>query len=254
MLRKRLIGVITVRNGWAVQSISYCRYLPLGRPWWIAEQLDRWGVDEILVQVIDRTSRGMGPDFELLDELQRARLSTPLIYGGGVTSKADAIAAVNAGADRITLDAVLHDTPHEVKEIAEYLGAQAVIASLPVTYQGDDIAWYDYRARESRKFSKELLRLFADAVVSEALIIDWEHEGQPKSFQDSLIRNLPFEVPLIVFGGISESAQVQCLLADVSVVAVAIGNFLNYHEHAVQHLKASVLENVSRTPHYQTTL
>jgi cyclase len=32
MLRKRLVGMVTVRDGWAVQSIGYARYLPLGRP------------------------------------------------------------------------------------------------------------------------------------------------------------------------------------------------------------------------------
>ena len=32
MLKKRLIGVVTVRRGWAVQSFGYKRWLPLGRP------------------------------------------------------------------------------------------------------------------------------------------------------------------------------------------------------------------------------
>ena len=32
MIKKRLIGVITVRQGWAVQSFGYQRHLPLGRP------------------------------------------------------------------------------------------------------------------------------------------------------------------------------------------------------------------------------
>ena len=50
MIRKRLIGVITVKGGWAVQSFGYARHLPLGRPEILAENLDRWGADEILVQ------------------------------------------------------------------------------------------------------------------------------------------------------------------------------------------------------------
>ena len=55
MLKKRIIGSIAVLNGWAVQSISYNRYLPLGRPEVIAQNLDRWGADEILIQCIDRS-------------------------------------------------------------------------------------------------------------------------------------------------------------------------------------------------------
>jgi imidazole glycerol phosphate synthase subunit HisF len=44
-------------------------------------------------------------------------------------------------------------------------------------------------------------------------------------------------VPLIVFGGISEPMQASSLLALPQVAAVAIGNFLNYTELAVQQFK-----------------
>jgi len=54
MVRKRLIGVITVIDNMAVQSFGYNRYLPLGDPGILAENLDRWRADEILVSCIDR--------------------------------------------------------------------------------------------------------------------------------------------------------------------------------------------------------
>ena len=60
MLRKRLIAVVTVLDGLAVQSFGYQRYLPLGKPECLVENLDRWGVDEIFVQVIDRSARNLG--------------------------------------------------------------------------------------------------------------------------------------------------------------------------------------------------
>ncbi len=66
MLRKRLVGVVTVMGGHAVQSFRYERYLPLGRPEVLIENLDRWGADEILLQCIDRGRDGVGPDFPLL--------------------------------------------------------------------------------------------------------------------------------------------------------------------------------------------
>ena len=82
MLRKRLIAVVTVLDGLAVQSFGYQRYLPLGKPECLVENLDRWGVDEIFVQVIDRSARNLGPDLGLLLRLGSLGLETPLIYGG----------------------------------------------------------------------------------------------------------------------------------------------------------------------------
>ena len=94
MIRKRLVGVVTVRDGWAVQSFGYRRYLPLGRPEVLVENLDRWGADEIVLQCIDRTRGNAGPDLALLERVSRRGLATPLIYGGGIRNAADAIAVL----------------------------------------------------------------------------------------------------------------------------------------------------------------
>ena len=58
MLRKRLLGAVVVRQGWAVQSFGYRRWLPLGRPECLVENLDRWGADGIVVLAIDRGDQG----------------------------------------------------------------------------------------------------------------------------------------------------------------------------------------------------
>ena len=98
MLKKRLIGVVTVKNGWAVQSFGYQKYLPLGKPECLVENLDRWGTDEILVQVIDRSLTERGPDFELLEKLGRLGLGTPLIYGGGIRNVEEGMKVIQSGA------------------------------------------------------------------------------------------------------------------------------------------------------------
>jgi cyclase len=72
MLKKRIVGVIPIRNGIAVQSFRYNSYLPLGDPLIIAENLDRWGIDEILLHNIDRTKKKLGPDIILLESTQEA--------------------------------------------------------------------------------------------------------------------------------------------------------------------------------------
>src|SRR5690349_12519530 len=105
MIGKRIVGVVTVKDGWAVQSFGYNRYLPLGRPEVLVENLDRWGADEILLQCIDRSAAGLGPDMALLDRIGRRGLSTPMIYAGGVRHDQDAVDVVNAAADRVAVDA-----------------------------------------------------------------------------------------------------------------------------------------------------
>lgn len=241
MIKKRLVGVVTVRDSVAVQSFGYRRYLPLGKPEVLVENLDRWGADEILVQCIDRTRAGGGPDFDLLEKVARKGLSTPLIYAGGIRSTNDGVRAIQAGADRVCVDALLHDTPEVVAGLAERLGSQAIIACLPLACGPNGVQWRDYRTGADKPLSPAVTQLLASRMVSEALVVDWRHEGAPGAFDSALIDEFPVtDVPLIVFGGLSEAAQLRAALASPRVVATAIGNFLSYREHAVQEYKRAL--------------
>lgn len=255
MIKKRLIGVVTVKDGWAVQSFGYRRYLPLGRPEVLVQNLDRWGADEIMLQCIDRSRSDLGPDFALLDRVARLGIATPLIYAGGVRSAEDARVAVNMGADRIALDAMLRDDPDEVGKVGYQLGAQAVIASLPLTATGDGVQWREYRTGSDEPLPDAVRTMLNDGVVSEALVIDHAHEGTPGGFDVRVLDlGLSDEVPLIAFGGISEAGCITDLFKREQVDAVAIGNFLSYREHAVQAYKEALVGVPVRPASYHRTI
>lgn len=253
MLKKRLVGVVTVKNGWAVQSFGYSRYLPLGKPECLVENLDRWGVDEILVQVFDRSKAGSGPDFELLGKLARLGLGTPLIYGGGIRTVEEGVKVIQSGADRITVDAVLHDDLSAVRGLGDRLGSQALIASIPMTMGVHGPEWFDYRSKTAEPIGDVLVEAIEQGVVSEVLLTDWIHEGMPDGFDEALIDSFPSKnVPLIVFGGISRADQIRGVLARPNVVAASIGNFLSYREHAIQKFKEMLASAALRPSIYAT--
>lgn len=254
MLKQRVVGVITVKDGWAVQSFGYHRYLPLGKPEVLAENLDRWGADEIILQCIDRSVRHAGPDFTTLAKVARKGLGTPIIYSGGVRSVEDGTRVVQSGADRIALDALLHETGNNVLELSHRLGAQALIGSLPVSLPHDNLRWYDYRTRSSKVLSDTVLRLIQEKTISEVLLVDWQHEGQLDGFEPELVRRFPLaDIPLIAFGGLSSPAKVREVLTMPRVVAAAVGNFFNYREHAVAAYKQQLGGLPIRMPTNQGT-
>ena len=45
------------------------KYLPIGTPYIIAENLDRWGADEIIILSIDRSRHSLGPDKQTLSSI-----------------------------------------------------------------------------------------------------------------------------------------------------------------------------------------
>ena len=137
MLRKRLIAVVTVLDGLAVQSFGYQRYLPLGKPECLVENLDRWGVDEIFVQVIDRSARNLGPDLGLLLRLGSLGLETPLIYGESASCE-HAVQVIQLGADRVSIDQILHNSPTKCGRWHQRLGHKRLLLQYlfgsPITF------------------------------------------------------------------------------------------------------------------------
>lgn len=243
MLKKRLVGVVIVKNGWAVQSYGYHRYLPLGKPECIVENLCRWGADEIIVQVIDRSINKSGPDIELLTKLAELGLETPLIYGGGIRTVDDGVKVIQSGADRLSIDSLLHEDITIIHELADKLGSQALIAAMPMSFSDGQLMWYDYKSKTLTHVAEDIQNTFAQRVVSEILLVDWVNEGQPDSFDMNIVERFScYDLPLIVFGGVSEYQQMFDLFRRPNISAVAVGNFLNYREHMIQKYKEALTD------------
>ena len=243
MLKKRIIGSITVLNGWAVQSFSYNQYLPLGRPEIVAQNLDRWGADEILVQCIDRSKYSMGPDYSTISKIANAGITTPFIYSGGIKNHHDAISVIKLGADRIMFDALLNTSIDEIINSSRILGSQALIGCVPMKIHLGRIYRFNYLTKKTELLTKRFLEKLYSASISELLLVDYLNEGTDKSFdlkilQSSLVKKI--EIPLLLFGGISTPQIAKHILKKGNVAGVSIGNYLSYKENSIQTFKNQI--------------
>ncbi len=251
MINKRVIGSITIKNGLAVQSFGYKNYLPMGKPEIIAENLDRWGVDEILINCVDRGENG--PDVSLISKIAQSGVTTPLIYSGGIATKNDAIEVISKGADRVVIDSILHKNKNVAREISEFVGCQALIAAIPITVKGKSLFWYNYKDKENIEFSQELINTISNNLISELILIDWEREGSLKeSFRKEILTFNPFKkINFILFGGINSPKTANNLIKMKNVSAIAVGNYFSYKEHAVQTYKKSISGSFIRKENYE---
>ena len=249
MLRKRLLGAVVVRQGWAVQSFGYRRWLPLGKPECLVENLDRWGADGIVVLVIDRGNHG--PDLRLIERLGSLGLSTPLTYGGGLATEEQARAVVRAGAERLVLDAVLSQNPQAVGAMASAVGVQALVAALPLLEgSSGEVQHLQHRTGSKGPLHAKVRALIASEQVSEVLVIDVAGEGGGQGFNPALLQmvEMQTDLPLLAFGGLANDQQIRPLLRRPQLSGVVVGNALNYHEHAIGCIKNN-LTDLSMRPH-----
>lgn len=229
---KRIVGVITIMNNWAVQSIGYNTYRPLGRPEVIAQNLDRWQLEEIVICDISRSRNGLGPNIKLLETIAHKRISTPLTYIGGIRNASDALKVIKSGADRIGIERLADINPETAKKISLAIGAQALVIVQSVISKRGSLKKFNYIEKTTSNFnSNKVLDTMSSA--SELLLIDVNNEGKNNSFEEKIL--IPFQesdIQIICFGGISTGDQISNLLTKKNVSAVGIGNFLNHRELA----------------------
>ena len=240
MIKKRIAASVIVKNDRVVQSFSYEKYLPLGSVTAIVQNLDRWGVDDIIVLNIDRTSNKLGPNLDVIKKISSIPISTPLTYGGGISCLNDALDVISNGAERIIVDNLFINKPNEIKKISEVIGSQAIIISIPVKII-DGIAYhFDYLKNNLTKLNINRIKKY-EHLVSELLIIDVDSEGYSGEYNKNIIELFSdINLGLICYGGVGLFEKGTNLLDIPSVNAVAYGNVLNYGELFFQKVKKSL--------------
>jgi cyclase len=219
MAFKRIISTLLVKDGMVVKSYGYRSWRPAGKLRSALQNLDRWQTDEILVIDI---SRRAGLDPVVLRDITSAGISTPLVYGGGIRTEEDIHRLLDVGCDRMVLENLALYEPDRIHELANLVGSQALIGSLPfvATPQGIHL-WQDAARGIEGIFSH-----YETLPLSEILLIDAAHEGfagEGHAAMESCIDTFPGSKGLIWFGGLDESMATR-LLRHHRTVAVAFGN------------------------------
>lgn len=175
MAFKRISASILLLNEKVVKSYGFDSFKPAGNLKSIMITLDRWGVDEIYIIDISRDQKVKRSTLKTLTE---TRVSTPIIYGGGIKTLNDAKLVIESGCDRIIVEDIMMTGQDTVKEIANKYGQQCIIGCLPISIVNNETIIPEYLKRKLDNYTIErLLKQYMDSPISEILIIDHHNEG-----------------------------------------------------------------------------
>jgi imidazole glycerol phosphate synthase subunit HisF len=244
MAFKRIIATLLIKNGQLVKSYGYTAWRPAGGLASALRNLDRWLVDEILILDISRRG-GVNP--EVLKTISMSSVSTPLVYGGGIRAKDDVVNLLEAGCDRIVLETLFLRQPDSVRELADMVGAQALIGCVPLVPGPDHPhLWSSTSNSDVMSDFITLINHCNSQPVSEIMVIDTRNEG----FFGQACRSLHAKViesglnkGIIWFGGLDHEIA-GILLKNPETVAVAFGNINFERELQIPRLRADILSQV----------
>ena len=173
MLSKRIIACLDVRSGQVVKGINFEGLRSAGDPAELARRYNTEGIDELVILDITATLEARRALAETIRAVAR-QLFIPLAVGGGIRSEADAAAAVDAGADKVSLNTAALSDPELITRLAERYGSQAVVVAIDAKQDDDRFAVY---ARSGKTPADR------DAV-------EWAHEAEQRGAGEILLTSI----------------------------------------------------------------
>ena len=203
-LAVRIIPTLLCKDGRLVKGRQFSADRVVGHPLQAARIHAARGVDELALLDIEATSKGRGPDLQLIEDLSSV-MFMPLSVGGGIDSLSIAKAVLRAGADKVIIGA---GGPYVMREIADSIGCQAVVAAVDVK---DGINWAWRRAAECEA-----------AGAGEIMLTSVLREGTMAGYDLDMIRAVSkaVDIPVIAHGGCSgPDDMIAAVKAGASAVA-----------------------------------
>jgi len=129
VLTKRIIACMDVREGQVVKGVQFQQLRHAGDPAELARRYNVEGIDEIVVLDVTATLESRRALRNTINAVAK-EIFLPLTVGGGIRSEDDAAAAVEAGADKVSLNTAALSNPGLITALANRYGSQAVIVAI----------------------------------------------------------------------------------------------------------------------------
>lgn len=232
MPSKRIIACLDVKAGRVVKGVRFEGHADMGDPAELARRFRDEGADEIVIYDIAASAERRTIDYEWLAGVARV-LDVPVAVAGGIRTIDQAIACLEAGADKISINSPALERPELIGEIAAVAGSQCVVVG--VDSRMIDGAWRTFQYTGAADTMRQTPRLMLDWIVEaqdrgagEIVLNCMDQDGVRAGYdivQLTAARER-LRVPLVASGGAGAPAHfVEAFVhADVSA-ALAAGIF-----------------------------
>ena len=239
MLSKRIIACLDVRDGQVVKGINFEGLRSAGDPAELARRYNREGIDELVILDITATLERRRALADTIRAVAR-ELFIPLAVGGGIRTESDAAAAVDAGADKVSLNTAALKDPQLITTLANRYGSQAVLVAIDAKKEADRFTVY-VRSGQSQtdRDAVEWAREAESRGAGEILLTSIDRDGTKVGFHCELTAavSTAVAIPVIASGGAGGLDDFVDVFTKGKADAALAASIFHYAETSVSALK-----------------
>jgi len=239
VLSKRIIACLDVRDGQVVKGVNFDGLRAAGDPAELARRYNAEGIDELVILDITATLERRRALADTIGRVAR-ELFIPLAVGGGIRTEDDAAAAVEAGADKVSLNTAALADPSLISTLAARYGSQAVLVAIDAKLDGDRFAVYSRSGstaagRDAVAWAREA----EDRGAGEILLTSIDRDGTRAGFDCPLTAavSAAVSIPVIASGGAGNLDHFADVFTTGRADAALAASIFHYAETSVRTLK-----------------
>jgi imidazole glycerol-phosphate synthase subunit HisF len=254
MLSKRIIACLDVRDGKVVKGVNFESLRDAGDPAALARRYNVEGIDEIVILDVTATIESRQARAHTIAAVAN-EIFLPLAVGGGIRNEEDAAAAIEAGADKVSLNTAALKDPGLITTLAKKYGSQAVIVAIDakqavrpsgsqvVGPSGDQVVRYEVYARsgqsQTTRDAVEWAREATDRGAGEILLTSIDRDGTKAGFDCDMTAavSTAVNIPVIASGGAGTFDHFAEVFTTGRADAALAASIFHFNEKSVFELK-----------------
>ena len=244
MLSKRIIACLDVRDGKVVKGVNFEGLRDAGDPAALARRYNVEGIDEIVILDVTATLESRQARANTIAAVAR-EIFLPLAVGGGIRNESDAAAAIEAGADKVSLNTAALENPDLITTLAKRYGSQAVIVAIDAktVRLNPDTTRYEVFSRSGQAIANrdavEWAREATNRGAGEILLTSIDRDGTKAGFDCEMTAAVSdaVNIPVIASGGAGTFEHFAEVFGPGHADAALAASIFHFNEKSVSELK-----------------
>lgn len=239
MLTKRIIPCLDVKDGRTVKGMRFRNLRDVGDPVELAARYSDEGADELIFLDISASKEGRKTFLAVVERIARA-IQIPFTVGGGISEVEDVLRALDAGADKVSLNTAIVEQPEFLAQTAEAVGSQSVVAAIDAKQEGPSWkVWIKGGGQETELDAVAWAEAAVKAGAGELLVTSMDTDGTRNGYDLKLLKRIAetVSVPVIASGGAGSCEHIREAITEGRADAVLAASIFHYQQLTIKEIK-----------------